>query len=882
MTRERKTRGGFWPARDLPAVIWLVAVVAVALVHPLVPAPRWLMVHLLLLGAVTHSIMVWSRHFADALLHTAPRKNDRRLQSMRLLMLNGGVALVLTGVVAGVWPVTVVGATAVGSAVVWHGVSLVLQMKASLPSRFGATVRYYVAAASLLPVGALLGATLARGLGHQEHAEVMVAHTAVNVLGWMGLTVVGTLVTLWPTMLRTRIVEGAERAAQCALPVLVLSIVVIAGGALAGVLPLVTVGLVGYLVGLGVVARPFVLSAWNKPPASYPTWSVLAGVLWLVGCLATLCVGFATASSWDVAHDRLGWVAPALAVGFGAQVLFGALSYLIPMSLGGGPRPVRAANTVLDRGGALRIVMVNAGLLVCMLPVPVVVRVLSSVLVLVGLASFIPLLFLAIRASRKVKAAPVVAVPAGRRGAAPVAAVRPPGQVAGLAASGLAAVVLAVAVGVALDPAALAGSTHAESASAGAPATGATTHVTVEAANMRFTPSTIEVPAGNRLVIEVKNTEDADVHDLVLDSGGRTGRLSPGDGARIDVGVVGRDIEGWCSVVGHRQMGMELQIRVTSHDGPATASRDGAHQHSPPPEPGDDAEGAAAALDFMVEPEAGFVAHDAELPLLPDQRVHRRRFTVQEVEREVAPGVTQRLWTYKGTAPGPVLHGRVGDIFEITLVNDGSIGHSIDFHAGSLAPDGPMRTLAPGESLVYRFKATRAGIWMYHCSSMPMSAHIANGLFGAVVIDPPDLPEVDRSYVLIQSELFLGAQGGPVDIDKLQAEEPDTVVFNGYANQYDHRPLTATVGERVRIWVLDAGPNRATSFHVVGGQFDRVYSEGAYLLRRGARGSQTLALGPGQGGFVELTFPEPGHYPFVSHVMVDAERGAHGIFDVTE
>jgi nitrite reductase (NO-forming) len=210
------------------------------------------------------------------------------------------------------------------------------------------------------------------------------------------------------------------------------------------------------------------------------------------------------------------------------------------------------------------------------------------------------------------------------------------------------------------------------------------------------------------------------------------------------------------------------------------------------------------------------------------------------------------------------------------------MGHSIDFHAGSVAPDRPMRTIAPGQSLIYRFRADRAGIWMYHCASMPMSAHIANGLFGAVIIDPPDLDQVERSYVLLQSELYLGAQGGPVDVAKLQAERPDAVVFNGYVNQYDHRPLAAKPGERIRIWVLDAGPNCSMSFHVVGARFDTVYSEGGYLLRRSSEGgSQSLALAPAQGGFVELTFPEPGHYPFITHVMVDAERGAHGIVSVT-
>jgi len=193
-----------------------------------------------------------------------------------------------------------------------------------------------------------------------------------------------------------------------------------------------------------------------------------------------------------------------------------------------------------------------------------------------------------------------------------------------------------------------------------------------------------------------------------------------------------------------------------------------------------------------------------------------------------------------------------------------------------------MRPIPPGKSLVYRFTATRAGIWMYHCSSMPMSVHIANGMFGAVVIEPPDLPKVDRSYVLVQSEQYLGPQGGSADPEKVRLEQPDAVSFNGYPNQYDHRPLPAQVGDRVRTWVLDAGPSRSSAFHVVGTQFDKVYFEGAYLLKGGGGGSQALALAPSQGGFVEMTFPEPGHYPFVSHAMVDAERGAHGHFEVTK
>ena len=862
-------RGGFWPLRDLPVVVWLLGVVVVALAHPLIAAPRWLLIHLVLLGAGSHSILVWSRHFADALLHTPPRPGDRRVQSVRLGLLNAGVALVLVGVSTVVWPVTVAGASAVAVAVLWHGADLARQVRRALPGRFRSTVRYYVAAACFLPVGATLGTLLARGSGDDD--RLTMAHAVINVFGWIGLPVLGTLVTLWPTMLRTRIADDAERTASRALPVLVAAIVVAAGGALSGVRAIAVLGLAGYLIGLAMVGVVLVGTARTKPPAAFPTWSVAAGLVWLGGCLLATTVMVATAGSWSDAADRFRWLTPFLAAGFAAQVLFGALSYLVPVALGGGAVPVRAANAVFDRGSPLRIAVVNAGLFVCVLPVPSFVRVACSGLVLIAFAAFLPLMFGAIRAARRARTEeePATAPPAGpvspsgRRG-------RPAGQVSGLAAAGIAAVVLAVALGVVADPSALAGVRATDAVPAGVAPTGHTTTVRVTAKDMRFTPGTIGVPVGDRLVIQLTNRDDM-VHDLVMASGPDSGRLGPGRSARVDVGVVGHDIEGWCSVVGHRQMGMVLHVHAVG--GTAVGAASTASATGPT---------AARNLDFSAQPPVGFTAHDAALPPLTDEPVHRLTITVSEVEREIAPGVRQRLWLYNGSAPGPVLHGRVGDTFEVTLVNDGSMGHSIDFHAGSLAPDGPMRTIAPGQSLVYRFTATKAGIWLYHCSSMPMSAHIASGMFGAVLIEPPGLPAVDRSYVLVQSEFYLGPQGGTVDVDKLGAARPDAVVFNGYADQYDARPLPARAGERVRIWVLDAGPNRGTSFHVVGGQFDAVYKEGAYVLPPGSPGgSQTVDLAPAQGGFVELTFPEAGHYPFISHVMVDAERGAHGLFDVT-
>lgn len=864
----RPAKRRFQPLRDLPAVLWLVAVVVVTLAHREVPVPRWLMFHLLLLGAATHSIVVWSQFFADSLLHAAPGPATLRNRSIRLALVNLGALAVVTGMVMPQPGVVVVGAAAVSAAVGWHGVGLVRQLRRGLGSRFAGTIRYYVAAASLLPVGALLGALMSRGLGDQAHARVMTAHVELNILGWVGLTVLGTLVTLWPTMLRTRMHEDAVQAGVRALPVLYGSLVVAVGATLAGVPPLAGIGLLGYAAGIALLARPFLAVARRKPPVHFPTWSVMAGVAWFA-CLVVVCAAMvATAPDSAVAHDRISTLTPALAVGFVAQVLLGALSYLVPVNVGRSPAGARAANTALDRGAALRVAAANTGMVVFMLPVPSWVSVLVSLVVVIALASFVPLLFLALRAARRARTERV----AGPRptGPAAVAGERPAGQRMGQAVAGFIVVVLAVAVGVAVDPAAVGRSTTA-SADAGVAATGHTTTVEVEARDMRFHPSSIDVPAGDRLVIELTNSDDVEVHDLVLDSGHDSGRLRPGESATMDVGVVGRDLGGWCSIVGHRQMGMVLDVNVTGASAPAVDHADMDHG---------DGGGAPPPVDLMADPGPGFTPYDAALPAPPDATVHRRTLTVTEQEQEVAPGVTQRRWTFNGTAPGPTLHGKVGDVFEITLVNEGSMGHSIDFHAGERAPDEVMRTIPPGESLVYRFRATRAGIWMYHCSTMPMSAHIANGMFGAVLIEPADLPKVDRSYVLVQSEVYLGGQGEPVDVDKVQAETPDLVVFNGYPRQYAHRRLEAKVGERVRVWVLDAGPNRASSFHVVGEQFDTVWTEGAYALRRGAGGAQVLPLLPAQGGFVELSFDEPGNYPFVSHVMVDAERGAQGVFAV--
>jgi nitrite reductase (NO-forming) len=210
------------------------------------------------------------------------------------------------------------------------------------------------------------------------------------------------------------------------------------------------------------------------------------------------------------------------------------------------------------------------------------------------------------------------------------------------------------------------------------------------------------------------------------------------------------------------------------------------------------------------------------------------------------------------------------------------MGHSIDFHASKVAWSDEMRTIQPGESLVYEFKAQFAGAFMYHCGTAPALHHIGNGMFGVIIINPPNLPAVEEEFFVTQSELYLGPQGQPGDLTKMVNEQWDAVVFNGYFNQYKFSPIKVLPGKRYRMWVLNDGPSENSAFHIVGTIFDTVYKEGAYLLRPNAThgGSQALDLQPSQGGFVEFTFAEDGLYPFVTHKFANVGKGALGFFVV--
>jgi nitrite reductase (NO-forming) len=410
-----------------------------------------------------------------------------------------------------------------------------------------------------------------------------------------------------------------------------------------------------------------------------------------------------------------------------------------------------------------------------------------------------------------------------------------------------------------------------------------TTAQTVTSANITLgdlfvSPTTVNIPSGQRITLHVKNT-GAISHDLRLDGQSGTKMLSPGASQTIVVGPFTQTAKLWCTVPGHRAAGMVLALVVGGASAGETSSgMSGMAGMSAAAASG--ASSGDATIDATKTPAPDWKPFDPTLAPAPHATEHKVTFHVVSKTVEVAPGVRQQLWTFNGQVPGPILRGHIGDVFTVTLVNNDTMEHSIDFHASRVAPNVDMRSIKPGESLVYQFKADYAGIWMYHCGTAPALQHIGNGMFGAVIIDPPTLAPVAHEYVMVQSELYLGPQDQPGDYAKMQAFEPDAVVFNEYYNQYKFRPIRVEPNQRIRVWVLDAGPSENSSFHIVGTIFDTVFKEGSYLLQPDARhgGSQALDLQPAQGGFVEFSFAEKGLYMMVTHKFANVGKGALGVF----
>ena len=276
-------------------------------------------------------------------------------------------------------------------------------------------------------------------------------------------------------------------------------------------------------------------------------------------------------------------------------------------------------------------------------------------------------------------------------------------------------------------------------------------------------------------------------------------------------------------------------------------------------------------------------AFPAELPALQPGPVATVDMPINHQVAQIAPGIRYQTWTFGTSAPGPVIHVREGQLVKVTMRNTSPMLHSIDFHAARIAPNVAFKDIAPGKSFSFTFRAGDPGVYMYHCGTKPVLAHIANGMYGAIVVEPRvALPHADRQYVLVSSEWYLNDPGDKkaagLDMVKANQMKPDWVTWNGYAGQYAKHPLTAKPGETVRFWVVAAGPSLDTDFHVVGTIFDRAWVNGD--MTQFQRGVQTVGVPAGGGAVFDVKIDRPGLYPFVSHSFASVNMGQVGLLKV--
>jgi nitrite reductase (NO-forming) len=285
----------------------------------------------------------------------------------------------------------------------------------------------------------------------------------------------------------------------------------------------------------------------------------------------------------------------------------------------------------------------------------------------------------------------------------------------------------------------------------------------------------------------------------------------------------------------------------------------------------------AAALAMAHEP------YPAELPAAPAGPVARVHLIAKHDVVTVAPGIRYDAWTLGNTAPGPTIHVRQGQRVVVTLTNGGPMPHSVDFHAAQVAPNVAFSDLMPGKSKTFSFVASAPGVFMYHCGTVPAFVHIANGMYGAIVVEPKNLPPAQKQYVLVSSEWYLNGPGdkAPASLDLTKANNmtPDWVTWNGYAHQYKEHPLTAMPGQTVRFWVVDAGPSLNTEFHVVGTILSRAWVNAA-LSDVPQHDIQTAVVPAGGGGVFDVKIDKPGIYPFVSHSFASVNLGEVGLLNV--
>jgi nitrite reductase (NO-forming) len=347
----------------------------------------------------------------------------------------------------------------------------------------------------------------------------------------------------------------------------------------------------------------------------------------------------------------------------------------------------------------------------------------------------------------------------------------------------------------------------------------------------------------------------------------------------------------YCSLPGHRQAGMEGKFEVTGNPGAesTTAAASPTGQAGMPtmdmtgmqgPSPASGATATSAGADIVRDP----TDLPGPLPARAPTTV-RIDLEAQEVVGRLAEGTTFTYWTFNGKVPGPFFRVRVGDTVEVHLKNNATstMPHSVDFHAVTGPGGGAVyTTTAPGQETSFTFKALHPGIFVYHCATPMVAEHIANGMYGLILVEPDSgLPKADREFYVMQGEIYTaGGFGDPgtqlPDVQKILNETPEYYVLNGAIDSLTTlHPLTAKVGETVRIFYGVGGPNKTAAFHVIGEIFDRVYNLGS-LTAPPLVDVQTVVVPPGGATIVEFALQVPGRYILVDHALARMQRGLAG------
>jgi nitrite reductase (NO-forming) len=354
-------------------------------------------------------------------------------------------------------------------------------------------------------------------------------------------------------------------------------------------------------------------------------------------------------------------------------------------------------------------------------------------------------------------------------------------------------------------------------------------------------------------------------HDIVFpDQDAKSPRVN-GKGASTTIvfrATKSGDFLYFCSVPGHRLAGMQGQFLVTPTAAPQT----------------------------LVEADISRESTDLPPPIgKRDPKTVRLDLFTVELEGRLAEATTFGYWTFNGKVPGPFVRVRVGDSVEVHLKNsaDSNMVHSVDFHAAT-GPGGGAAALQvdPGAEKSMTFKALVPGLYVYHCATPMVAEHIANGMYGLILVEPEaGLPPVDHEFYVMQGEVYTEAAFGQhgsqeFSVEKLLSERPEYFVFNGAVGAISKlHPLHARVGETVRFFFGVGGPNFTSSFHVIGEIFDKVYNLGG-LTNPPQEGIQTVTVAPGGAVITEFTLHVPGNYTIVDHALARMERGLAGLLVV--